>query len=205
MRCSSHFRDLYSTTSSTAVVLKHVWDQRVAGSVPGTLQVGVGGKLHTARSDKRLRPDLCSVTSFRGASWRLSRTEGICRQKTRDGGTGRPAESALGNQPFMSRRLALSFRGSHLFATEAARQILAVLLHLLLLCDSRPPTCFPPRIAIHFICQTHKRGQAHNGGTFEHRRSPALVFWHRASRGMTPPTHPRKALLSLIAQQQGRY
>lgn len=111
----------------------------MAGSVPGTLQVGVGGKLHSARSDKRLRPDLCSVTSCRGASWRLSRTEGICRQKRRDGGTGRPAESALGNQPFMSRRLALSFRGSHLFATEAARQILAVLLHLLLLCNSRPP------------------------------------------------------------------
>lgn len=127
---------------------------------------GWGGKLHTARSDKRLRPDLCGVTSCRGASWRSSGTEGICRQKTRAGGAGRPAEPALGNQPFMSRRLALSFRGSRLFATEAARQILAVLLHLLLLCDSPPRTCFPPRIAIHFICQTHNRGQAHNGGTF---------------------------------------
>lgn len=34
----------------------------MAGSVPGTMQVGVGDQLRTARSDKRLRLDLCSVT-----------------------------------------------------------------------------------------------------------------------------------------------
>lgn len=57
-----------------------------------------------------------------------------------------------------------------LFATEAAVQILAVRLHLLPLWDSPPPTSFflgfPPCIAIHFICQTHKGRQTHNRGTF---------------------------------------
>lgn len=140
MRCSSHFRDLYS------ILYCCCWSMSESNVWPALCLARCRrgwGVNYTARSDKRLRPDLCGVTSCQGASWRLCGTEGICRQRTRDGGAGRPAEPALRNQPFMSRRLALSFRGSRLFATEAARQILAVLLHLLLLCDSRPPHLFP--------------------------------------------------------------
>lgn len=145
------------------------WDRRVAASVPGTMQVGVrgGGKLPTARSDKRLRFDLCRVTQVAEA------LPGDCLAlKGFVGGrrgtgvqTGRRCLPSV-TEPFMGRRLSLSFRGSYLFATEAAVQILAVLLHLLLLCDSLPPPCFSPCIAIHFICQMHKRGQTHNGETF---------------------------------------
>lgn len=60
--------------------------------------------------------------------------------------------------------------GSHLFATEAAVQILAVLVHLLQLQDSLPlplpPSLLPPSITIHFICQTHKGRHKHNRGAF---------------------------------------
>lgn len=78
-----HFRDLFSV-------------------VPGGLQAtcgwhnagGGGGKLHTTHSDERLQLDLC-VTQVAEA---LSRTERICRQKTRGGGTDKPVVSALCNR-----------------------------------------------------------------------------------------------------------
>lgn len=104
------------------------------------MQVGVGDQLHTARSDKRLRLDLCSVTQVAEA------LPGDCLALK--GFVGRRRETAVQSgrrclpsvtEAFMSRRLALSFRGSYLFATEAAVQILAVLLQLLLLCESLPP------------------------------------------------------------------
>lgn len=126
------------------VVWKHVWDRRVAGFVPGTMQVGVGDQLHTARSDKRLRLDLCSVTQVAEAlpADCLALKGFVGRRRRTAVQSGRRCLPSV-TESFMSRRLALSFRGSYLFATEAAVQILAVLLHLLLLCESLPPSSFP--------------------------------------------------------------
>lgn len=100
------------------------------------MQVGVGDQLHTARSDKRLRLDLCSVTQLPGDCLALKGFVGRRRETAVQ--SGRRCLPSV-TEAFMSRRLALSFRGSYLFATEAAVQILAVLLHLLLLCKSLPP------------------------------------------------------------------
>lgn len=47
------------------------------------------------------------------------------------------------SEPFMRRHLPLFFGGSHLFAAEAAVQILAVVVHLLPLWDLPPLLLFP--------------------------------------------------------------
>lgn len=138
----------------------------MVGSVPGIMQVGVGGKLHTARSDKRLRLDLCRVAeALPGDCLTLKGFVGR-RRRTRVQAGRRCLPSVT--EPFMSRRLALSFRGSYLFVTEAAVQILAVLLHLLLLCNSLPPSLFPALYShtLHLSNAQKDRGQTHNGETF---------------------------------------
>lgn len=198
MRYSSHFKDLYSMLHGfLGACLRPTRGQLCAWRTAGGGVWGVNGT-------ERVQTRGFSLTS---AAWqvaaahsrRLSRTEGICRQKTRDGGTERPAEAALGNQPFMSRRLALSFRGSYLFATEAALQILAVLLHLLLLHPHHRHSLFPTLCSytLH-LSNAQKRTGAQWGVAH------TSLHWcsDRVSREVwppfphpPPPPSPQKALL----------
>lgn len=135
-RYSPHFRDLFSLLHGCLeACLRPTCGQLL------TIDVGVGGKQHTVRSDKRLQLDLCSVTQVAEAlpGDCLALKGFVGRRRGTGVQTSRRCLPSV-TEPFINRRLALSFRGSYLFATEAAVQILAVLLHLLLLCDSLPPS-----------------------------------------------------------------
>lgn len=81
----------------------------MVSSVPGTMQEGVGGKLHAVHSVNRLRLDLCRVAEV---------LPGDCLTLKGFVGSKRGTRVQAGRrclplvtEPFMSRRLALSFRG----------------------------------------------------------------------------------------------
>ncbi len=150
----------------------------MAVHVSGTLQVGcskhTSTHTHTPHSDKRFQLDLHNVTCCQDASWQLSCTEGICREKKKDGNGGiwiswwsQPWIYVSVTEPFMRRQWPLFFRGELLVCHRSCCANIS--------CPGAPAAIvgfspllpgFPPCIAIHFICQTHKGRQTHNRATF---------------------------------------
>lgn len=118
--------------------------------------------------------DLYNVTRCQDASSQLSSTEGICSGEAegwvwgiQTGCWSQPWIYVSVTEPFMRRLLPLFFRGSCLFATEAAVQISVVLVHLLPLWDCLPPFWFPTlhRYILH-LSNTQRKTDTQWGGHF---------------------------------------
>lgn len=158
-------------------------DWSVAGRVSGTLQAGGGGHeaASTIRRDFTAWPLQChmlprcilAIVLRRGdlqeEEWGLGDTDRLpCRPLDLCVCNAAIYEGTVAPFPSDGGGGGWEGAGGHLFATEAAVQILALprctCLQPQHSLPPRPP--FPPSVAMHFICQTHKGRHKHNRGAF---------------------------------------